>query len=453
MASAVSAGTLKVTSFPSGAQVTVDGVNTGKVTPMNIALADGDHIVRVEIPGSGWSADTRTVSIVAGNNDLSVTLLPTLTTGPQGPQGPQGPPGSQGAQGPSGAQGPAGSPGAPATVRAASSAECANGGIVVASGDGLISLPVCNGARGLQGAQGIQGVAGPAGPPGPAGGGTVVDPTTIVSFGTNLRVKVGDYQGTDLGLSAVYVEIANLKEDFGVGEVHFSPGLRRLAPFAIAATQSNDANELNAWFELVRQGKSQATRSISVQIVDIFKTTGPNVDLEITLTGCQPVALAPPQFGSSVIVSAIVDCDDAIEIPTIHGGTASIHGVGLSTLSLAISSHEEIITDVSGGGERVIGDHTEIAPLSMFVGTREGSFNPDEIISWVRESLGLQQGNIFRDIDLRQENRDNTVTTVAHYDDVFLTGITLIDPSRVFESGVNTLFRIGFGLAMQANGH
>jgi len=182
MASTVSAGTLKVTSFPSGAQVTVDGVNTGKVTPMNIALADGDHIVRVEIPGSGWSADTRTVTIVAGNNDLSVTLLPTLTTGPQGPQGPQGPPGSQGAQGPSGAQGPAGSPGAPATVRAASSAECANGGIVVASGDGLISLPVCNGARGAQGAQGIQGVAGPAAPPGPAGGGTVVDPTTIVSF-------------------------------------------------------------------------------------------------------------------------------------------------------------------------------------------------------------------------------------------------------------------------------
>lgn len=47
------AGTLKVTSFPSGAQVIVDGVNTGKVTPMNISVADGDHIVTVPDPGLG----------------------------------------------------------------------------------------------------------------------------------------------------------------------------------------------------------------------------------------------------------------------------------------------------------------------------------------------------------------------------------------------------------------
>jgi PEGA domain len=72
------AGTLKVTSFPSGAQVIVDGVNTGKVTPMNISVADGDHIVTVQIPGSGWNPDTRTVTIGPGNNDLSVTLLPML---------------------------------------------------------------------------------------------------------------------------------------------------------------------------------------------------------------------------------------------------------------------------------------------------------------------------------------------------------------------------------------
>src|SRR5262249_6341323 len=88
MAAPVTAGTLKVTSFPSGAQVSVDGVNTGKVTPMNISLIEGDHTVTVQIPGSGWSPDTRSVTIVPGNNDLSVTLLPTLTTGPIGPQGP-----------------------------------------------------------------------------------------------------------------------------------------------------------------------------------------------------------------------------------------------------------------------------------------------------------------------------------------------------------------------------
>src|SRR5512132_1793391 len=71
-------GVLKVTSFPTGAAVQIDGQPTGKVTPMSVSLTLGDHIVTVSIPG-GWRADTRTVSIVAGNNDLSVTLLPALT--------------------------------------------------------------------------------------------------------------------------------------------------------------------------------------------------------------------------------------------------------------------------------------------------------------------------------------------------------------------------------------
>jgi hypothetical protein len=39
----------------------------------------------VSIPNSGWGADTRTVTIVAGNNDLSVTLLPLVTNGTPGP--------------------------------------------------------------------------------------------------------------------------------------------------------------------------------------------------------------------------------------------------------------------------------------------------------------------------------------------------------------------------------
>jgi hypothetical protein len=89
-------GSLKVTSFPTGANVSVDGVDTGKVTPMSNSLAVGDHTVVVSIPNSGWNPDTRTVTIVSGNNDLSVTLLPMLTTGPQGPQGPKGDAGSQG---------------------------------------------------------------------------------------------------------------------------------------------------------------------------------------------------------------------------------------------------------------------------------------------------------------------------------------------------------------------
>ncbi len=124
-----SSGSLKVTSFPSGANVSIDGVDTGKLTPMSTSVAVGDHTVVVSIPNSGWNPDTRTVTIVSGNNDLSVTLLPILTTGPQGPPGPKGDPGPTGPAGPQG-------------------------------------LP---GAAGLQGPSGPAGPAGPQGPPGASG--------------------------------------------------------------------------------------------------------------------------------------------------------------------------------------------------------------------------------------------------------------------------------------------
>ena len=46
-------GSLKVTSFPVGANVSVEGVDSGKVTPMTINLAVGTHTVVVSIPNSG----------------------------------------------------------------------------------------------------------------------------------------------------------------------------------------------------------------------------------------------------------------------------------------------------------------------------------------------------------------------------------------------------------------
>ena len=113
---AMAAGALKVTSFPNGAEVLINNVSTGKVTPMSISLTVGDHQVTVRITGGGWREDTRTVSIIDGNNDLSVTLLPTLTQGPSGPQGPQGtqgPVGPTGATGATGPQGPTGNIGPP----------------------------------------------------------------------------------------------------------------------------------------------------------------------------------------------------------------------------------------------------------------------------------------------------------------------------------------------------
>jgi hypothetical protein len=123
-------GALKVTSFPSGAKVVIDGADTGKTTPMSTSLSLGDHTVVVSISNSGWNPDSRTVTIVSGNNDLSVTLLPILTVGPIGPKGDkgdkgdkgekgdkgdtgaQGPPGTQGSQGIQGLKGDPGEPGA-----------------------------------------------------------------------------------------------------------------------------------------------------------------------------------------------------------------------------------------------------------------------------------------------------------------------------------------------------
>jgi hypothetical protein len=129
------AAALKVSSFPSGAQVSIDGVSTGKVTPMNVSLPEGDHSVTVAIPGSGWNPDTRIVTIVSGNNDLSVTLLPTPTPGPPGPQGATGATGQNGAD-----------------VRVyleAAGANCPTGGVVVVSNTG--THYVCNGAQGPTG--------------------------------------------------------------------------------------------------------------------------------------------------------------------------------------------------------------------------------------------------------------------------------------------------------------
>ncbi|MFA5897518.1 MAG: PEGA domain-containing protein [Hyphomicrobium sp.] len=167
-------GSLKVRSFPSGAAVVIDGVPTGKVTPMNTRLSVGDHTVTIAVPDSGWSPNTRTVTIRRGDNELVVTLLPVVTSGAQGPpgpqgvQGPQGAPGPQGATGATGAQGPQGVPGAEGAAgpQGPPGPEGPQGkqgeqGIQGVKGD--------QGEPGLPGVQGPQGAAGQTGPVGPAG--------------------------------------------------------------------------------------------------------------------------------------------------------------------------------------------------------------------------------------------------------------------------------------------
>lgn len=104
-------GALKVSSFPEGASITVDGISSGKITPAVTFATVGTHSVTVASADPGWNSDTRTVKVKAGFNDLTVTLLPKLTIGPQGPIGPMGPPGLQGAAGVTGPQGPKGDQG------------------------------------------------------------------------------------------------------------------------------------------------------------------------------------------------------------------------------------------------------------------------------------------------------------------------------------------------------
>lgn len=170
-------GSLKVTSFPSGARVVVDGVDTGKVTPMSVSLAVGDHIVVVSIPNSGWNPDTRTVTIISGNNDLSVTLLPTITTGPQGPKGDPGP---QGPQGPQGAQGPKGDPGS-------------SGGHMFSYTGYAETLTVPNGVTTMF--VEAWGAGGGGGITYPGGGGAYVRSLIPVTPGESLSVTVGEGGG------------------------------------------------------------------------------------------------------------------------------------------------------------------------------------------------------------------------------------------------------------------
>src|SRR5690348_11142579 len=107
---------LNVTSFPQGAHVAVDGVDTRQLTPAHVGLRAGKHTVHVFVPEPGWKADDRTVDVTPGNNNMEVTLLPAVTAGtagPPGPPGPQGPAGLPGLPGPQGPAGPKGATGAP----------------------------------------------------------------------------------------------------------------------------------------------------------------------------------------------------------------------------------------------------------------------------------------------------------------------------------------------------
>jgi hypothetical protein len=162
-------GKLRVSSFPSGANVSVDGTDAGKVTPMSTEVSVGWHKVKVFIPNSGWNADVRDVQVAAGNNDLSVTLLPVVAVGPMGPPGPAGPAGPMGPQGPAGATGPAGAQG-PAGPQGPKGDTGATGAVGATGATGGV------GPAGPIGPMGPQGLAGPQGPKGDTGSTGAVGP-------------------------------------------------------------------------------------------------------------------------------------------------------------------------------------------------------------------------------------------------------------------------------------
>lgn len=175
---------LKVTSFPAGAHVSIDGVELRKVTPMTAEVEVGPHQVRVFAPGSGWNPDTQTVQLVRGDNELNLTLIPTVTVGPPGPQGPAGFPG---APGPAGPQGPKGATGTTGPI-----------GPLGPSGPQGPTGP-----SGPIGASGSQGPAGPSGPTGPQGAAGLVPQSTYVlgkPDWNNLPISVANptaYYGLD----------------------------------------------------------------------------------------------------------------------------------------------------------------------------------------------------------------------------------------------------------------
>src|SRR6266446_10985802 len=56
---------LVITSFPDGANVSIDGVDTGKVTPMELhSIKVGLHTICVSSPSAGWQSDTRTIQVL-----------------------------------------------------------------------------------------------------------------------------------------------------------------------------------------------------------------------------------------------------------------------------------------------------------------------------------------------------------------------------------------------------
>ena len=327
-------GALKVTSFPSGAQVIVDGVNSGKTTPMSISLSVGEHTVTVSIPNSGWNPDTRTVTIVSGNNDLSVTLLPMLTVGPQGAQGPQGPQGLQGPQGPQGLQG----------------------------------------LQGPQGVQGEKGDPGPQGPQGPPGSGGTTEDAVVVQedhFGEGYLDAVEWIQSTNAGsciqLATNYVGLSTTNcSNSNIGE-----GIATLR-----GTRQFSVNDGTLIFK---------TRALDVYVEPYHPNTGPGV----VYGNRQPRGLVNGDDRNNAIEFVSMGAS-LVACRTVSGGTATQTTIDIGqNLRVAHTYHivakpSEVKFYVNGALKCTHTTNIPVAPLNIYFSTSDSfAGNVPVLVDWV----------------------------------------------------------------------
>lgn len=237
-------GALKVSSFPSGASVSIDGVAIDKVTPLSVSLPVGAHTIVVHAPGSGWTPETRTVTITTGNNELHVTLVPAVTAGPQGPKGDKG---DKGDQGPQGIQGPKGDQGDPGPV-------------------------------------GGTGPAGPTGPQGPAGpAGFTPPPPPPPAYSGNFVVSI---DGTDVIAMTSFAGCFDKQPGVEYEDCYMS--VSRLTP------------ELLSWFEDSQNGNN-LTRTLTVYQ---FNSTFSDIIATMTVSGfMREFSLDPVDAGESTILN------------------------------------------------------------------------------------------------------------------------------------------------------
>ncbi len=385
-------GVLKVTSFPSGASVSVDDVPTGKVTPMSVTLTTTSHKVAVFIPNSGWAPDTRMVDIVAGNNDLSVTLLPVLTTGPQGPQGPAGPQGPPGPKGDTGDTGPAG--------------------------------PV-----------------GPVGPQGPGAPPSINDAIADLSASPKTMTLDGSPDVIQvLGLSRVGVDFPLIQFREANGTTIYLPGRAAVAPVTfqhLRSTSSNLAASIQAWINPVGPGdlkkdvhltlrgsaggpayKVDLLHCLAVGASSVFSTTavGGFYEFPQLTVACESLAVtqsdaaafvAPPEAVSSTLDGA------ALSVAHVSGGAVSV---------------TVIQVDIGGQIQLQPGEKS-VDPLSFAAYGDVGG----TIFNWYDDTRGASPGlpNIARDLVVNV----SSPTTFGH---CVLSAVNFFDPLNPSDVTVTT---------------